>query len=235
MILRLDNFHYLWYAFVMTTVTEDIDAKIVEAEELQKDLEIRFADILGHLNEVRREIAELSARKLALSETDFTHDPVSFKILCEKASAGVLPVFRKKVEEIIRSFPLPAGITIDHIGFTPLNSQPQLTLAFEQGRTFTDEDAAKMVEMIEFVDLSDGFREHTPVQIKERDLCAFGVFTMVFDSDGENARVYRKFFSQTTTVEDGTVAEVLTAVSSFYYHTSDSRLVDYDYEEDLED
>lgn len=216
----------------MTTTDEELDAKIAETEAHIDELNKRFSSLMSQLHVAQSELSDLNVRKSALRDTDFKANPTEFKNLCAKAIANPREaLFRSKIEETIRSFPLPSGVKIDHIGLTPINPQPVLTLAFEKGVKFTDKDAAILVELIDFVDLADGFREHTPLMIRERHHAEYGIYTLVLESDNENARLYHRFFSQTSILKDGTLAEVLTEIADSYYLTGKEDSVDYDYEE----
>lgn len=220
-----------------TTANEDLDVQIAEAEARQEELNVLFASVVGELNELRTHIADLTARKTVLNDTDFRVDHDAFKTLCENARKNKEPLFRKKMEEAIRSFPLPAGIRIRSITMAALSPQPNLTFEFDKDVVFSDADAEMLVELVDFVDLADGFREHTPLMIHERYLAAHGVYTIVIDRDNEHARLYRQFFHETKVVEDGTIAEVLTEISAEHYasHEMNTDPVDWNSEEDDRD
>jgi len=217
----------------MTTTRNDLDEQIAEAEALREELNVQFGDILGRLNEVNALLTQLTARKTVLDGTDFRIDQDAFKDLCENARKNQEPLFRKKMEEVIRSFPLPAGMRIRNITMAPLSSQPNLTFEFDKDVVFSDADAEMVAELVEFVDLADGFHEHTPLMIHERYLAAHGTYTIVIDRDNEHARLYRQFFHQTTVIEDGSIAEVLTEVSAEHYGSfaMNTDPVDWDSEE----
>lgn len=216
----------------MTTTDKELDAKIAEAEATVEELNRKFSKLTMQMHIAQNELSDLNARKLALQDTDFKAKPAEFKDLCAKAVANPRDyLFRNKIEEIIRSFSLPAGVKIDHIGMSPINPQPILTLSFTKDAKFTDKDAAVLVKLIDFVDLADGFREHTPLMIREKNNAEYGIYTLVLDSDNENARLYHQFFGKTSILEDGTLSEVLTKIAHSYYLDGKEDLVDYDYEE----
>lgn len=213
----------------MTTTIEEIDAKIKDAEERQHLAEHRFAVITTELREIRDELSELESQKAILSEADFVHDAKAFEMLCKKALAQPKSVFRKKFNEVVHSFPLPAGIEITSVllGSDDLmhrNPEVVLTLGFKQGQRFTHDDAEKLMHLIDTLDLMDGFREHTPVMVSEYSQNENGNYKIVFDKDNEHARLYRSFFHEVDVVEDGTIAEVLTAVARDYYYTKDESI-----------
>jgi hypothetical protein len=218
----------------MTTL-EEINGQIAEVTGIRNDLEVQFADISARLREAQDELERLAGLKLMLSDTDYTSSPEDFKRLCDKVRAYPGEhIFRKKMEEVIRSLPLPEGVSIRNITMAPFTNQPSLSLDFRKDITFSDEDAELLVNVIEFTDMGDGFMEHSPVSIHEWALAAHGVYTLVLDRNNEHARLYRQFFHQTTVVEDGTIAEVMTEISRDYYgeRSYNTDLPDWDSEEE---